>query len=331
MPTISWLDSPVLPLSMNFLRDWAASISRDKLSEIGVDAYFSGCITMTLPKMPERENKGEYICLVDLEKKVREKLQPILEAQGIEVKVITHNRKRDSEMSWEERCEMVKEMLTVYQNARCVVTKRLHCSLPCLAMEVPVFIIKEMEDDIRFDPYYDFFYRTTVTKFMKDEYEYDFLNPPPNKGLHKPYRDELIKVCEDFVNEVKDETRSIDELVKTTYTEKELQQWRHNTMKEAMNNWLLFSREFQIENKKLRKKEAKESREIASLKKKLTIERDRVKRLKEEKKTLQETKRELSRKSKALEKEKRKMLTASSWSIIKFIFRRKFKRNTIKK
>ncbi|MCR5653110.1 MAG: polysaccharide pyruvyl transferase family protein [Ruminococcus sp.] len=303
--------------------------TRDKLSEIGVDAYFSGCITMTLPKMPERENKGQYICIVDLEKKVREKLLPILEAQGIEVKVITHNRERDSEMSWEERCEMVKEMLTVYQNARCVVTKRLHCSLPCLAMDVPVFIIKEMEDDIRFDPYYDFFYRTTVTKFMNDEYEYDFLNPPPNKGFHKPYRDELIKVCEEFVNEVKNETRSLNELVKTTYTEEELRKWRHDTMKESMGKWLTFSREFQIDNKKIRKKEAKEAREIVSLKNKLGNEKDRVKRLKEDKKTLQEAKRELTKKNKELEKTKRRILTASSWSLIKFIFKRKFKPDSI--
>ena len=303
--------------------------TRDKLREIGVDSYFSGCITMTLPKMPERENKGSYICLVDLEKKVREKLRPLLESHGIEVKVITHNRERDSEMSWEERCEMVKEMLTVYQNARCVVTKRLHCSLPCLAMDVPVYIIKEMEDDIRFDPYYDFFYRTTVTKFMNDEYEYDFLNPPPNKGLHKPYRDELIKACEEFVTEVKNEKRSLDQLVKTTYTEGELRKWRHDTMKKAMNNWLAVNREFLTENKKLQKKEAKEAKEITSLKNKLSNEKEKVRRLKSEKRALQETKKELSKKSRTLEKEKRRMLTASSWSIVKFIFKRKFKPDSI--
>ena len=303
--------------------------TRDKLQEIGVESYFSGCITMTLPKMPERENKGEYICLVDLEKRVMKKIVPLLEEKGIEVKVITHNRERDSDMSWEDRCEMVKDMLTTYQNARCVVTKRLHCSLPCLAMDVPVFIIKEMEDDIRFDPYYDYFYRTTVTKFMKDEYEYDFLNPPPNKGLHKECREQLIKACNEFVASVKDDRRSVDELVKTTYTDDEVKQWRHDTMKEAMNNWLLFSRKFQIENKKLFKKELKESKEIASLKAKLSSEKEKVKRLSKEKKALQETKRELTKQNKALEKEKKKMLTASSWSIIKFIFRRKFKKDKV--
>ena len=301
-----------------------------KLAEIGIDSYFSGCITMTLPKMPERKNKGEYICLVDLEKRVMKKLVPLLEAKGIEVKVITHNRERDSQMNWEERCDMVKEMLTVYQNARCVVTKRLHCSLPCLAMDVPVFIIKEMEDDIRFDPYYDFFYRTTVTKFLKDEYEYDFLNPPPNKGLHKPYREQLIKSCEEFVNSVKDGSNNINDFIKTTYTDDEVREWRHDTMKKAMNDWLSFSREFQIKNKKLHKKEVKEAKENASLKKKLAVEKEKVKRLKGENETSQDIK-ELIKKNEALEKENQRLLTSPTPSIIKFIFKRRFRPDTLNK
>ncbi|MBR2109121.1 MAG: polysaccharide pyruvyl transferase family protein [Ruminococcus sp.] len=326
--------------------------TRDRLNEIGVDAYFSGCITMTLPKMPERENKGDYICLVDLERRVMKKIVPLLEEKGIEVKVMTHNRKRDSEMSWEERCEMVKDMLTTYQNARCVVTKRLHCSLPCLAMDVPVYLIKEMEDDIRFEPYNDLLHRTTVTNFLHDNYEYDFLNPPPNKPEAKKYREELIKACESFVDEVKNETRGVDELVKTTYTEADVREWRHDTMKEAMSTWLAFSRDYQIERKKLWKLEMKEAKQITKLKKKLDIEREKVKILKEgsedsegledsalaslhtklemeqlekEVESLKKKNKKLSKKNKELEKEKERILSSSTSSLIKFIFRRKFK------
>lgn len=216
-----------------------------RLTDLGIDSYFSGCITMTIPKMPETKDKGSYICLVDLEPKVVKKLKPMLQKQGIEVRVMTHNKKRDPEQSWESRLKFVKDRLTVYQNARCVVTKRLHCALPCLALEVPTFIIKEMTDDIRWTPYYDFLYRSTVTDFMKDNYEYDFLNPPANKDLYKPYREELIRSCEEFVREMEQETRSVDELCKTTYTPQELINWRHDVMKKAMDDWLLKYREAQ--------------------------------------------------------------------------------------
>lgn len=247
-----------------------------QLKELGIDSYVSGCITMTLPKMPETEDKGSYICLVDLEKKASDKLEKELKEKGIEVRVITHNRERNMEMTWEEREKMVTEMLTVYQNARCVVTKRLHCALPCLAMEVPVFLIKEMENDIRFTPYYDFFYRTTVTKFMADDYEYDFMNPPANKDGYKPYRENLIKAAREFVAEMEQETRTADELRKTTYTEEDVIHWRHDLMKKTMDDWFTKYYDIQVDyknlNKKvssLKKKEAKSKEEIAKLKKEI--------------------------------------------------------------
>lgn len=210
-----------------------------QLQSLGIDAYFSGCITMTLPQMPERKDKGTYICLVDLEPQVTNKMKQLLKDKDIAVKVITHSRPRDEEKPWEERKEQVIELLTLYQNARCVVTKKLHCSLPCLALGTPVFLIKGMEDDIRFAPYYDFLHRTTVKKFMKDDYDYDFMNPPANKEDFRPVREKLIAEIEAFVAEMEKETRTADELDKTAYTEEEMLRWRNDLMQESMDQWLL--------------------------------------------------------------------------------------------
>ncbi len=228
--------------------------TRDQLQALGIESYFSGCITMTIPKMPETPEKGSYICLVDLEEKVANKMKKLLAEKNMDVRVITHNRERNSEMSWEDREKQVTDLLTLYQNARCVVTKRLHCALPCLALETPVFMIKEMEDDIRFDPYYDFLHRTTVTKFMKDEYSYDFMNPPANKDDYKKYREELITHITEFVDRMKQETRGVDDLVKTTYTPDEVLVWRHDVMKESMNLWFDKYRALQVDYKYLVKK-----------------------------------------------------------------------------
>lgn len=230
--------------------------TRSQLEKLGIESYFSGCITMTLPKRPERPDKGTYVCLVDLEAKVRKKMVKILKKQGIPFKVMTHNRDRNYDLPWEERERYAIELLTIYQNARCVVTKRLHCALPCLAMEVPVFIIKEMTDDIRFTPYYDFLHRTTVTKFMRNDYSYDFANPPANKDDYKPYREQLIKDAKAFVAEMEQTTETVDELNKFTYSPQEVINWRHDVMKKAMDDWLLKYRALQKEAAKLRKENA---------------------------------------------------------------------------
>lgn len=222
--------------------------TKGQLRGLGVDAYFSGCITLTLPKQ-EKIECGKYVCLVDIDPRVTKKIEKQLEGTGIEVKVMTQNKTADFDESWESRLKRVKKLLTTYQNALCVVTKRLHCSLPCLAMEVPVLLVKEMTDDIRFDPYYDYMHRSTVTDFLAGKCDYNFADPPENPQLYKPVREELIRSCEQFVAETKDVEATADELCKTTYTEDEVIRWRHDTMMEAMDNWLAVNRELMINNK----------------------------------------------------------------------------------
>lgn len=279
--------------------------TKSKLAELGIDAYFSGCITLTLPQMPETEDKGKYICLVDLEPKVIKRMQKILAKEDIEVRVITHNRERNAELDWESREKEVVDLLTIYQNARCVVTKRLHCALPCLALGTPVFIIKEMEDDIRFTPYYDFLYRTTVTKFMNGEYEYDFMNPPANRELYKPVREGLIKASEEFVAQMETETRSTDELVKTSYTEDEVLRWRHDKMKWAMDLWLLKYRELQKTSASDKKKIAKLSRDKSVITKE--VEAKILKKYEDRVNSIDEKEREIEKLKKQVE-----MLTKES-------------------
>ena len=245
----------------------------------------------------------------------------MLKDEDIEVKVITQNRERDGDMTWEARCDMVEDLLTLYQNARCIVTKRLHCSLPCLAMDVPVYLIKEMENDIRFDPYYDFFYRTTVTKFLNGECDYDFLNPPKNKGLHVPYREKLIESCENFVKQVENETRTTDELCKTTYTPDEVMRWRHDTMKTAMDLWLVEGRVIQKDKKTLEKKEVKYNKKIARLEEKLESSRSNTRKYKGEYLTAKKERDYYIKKKEELEKERDDFKALTKFQKIKAIMK----------
>lgn len=245
--------------------------TRSQLEKLGIESYFSGCITMTLPKMPETNNKGTYICLVDIHPTAEKKIRDLLKGTNIKVKTVTHNRERNYDMTWEEREKFTTDLLTLYQNARCVVTKRLHCALPCLAMEVPVFLVKDMQDDIRFTPYYDFLHRTTVKDLLADQYDYDFVNPPANKENYKVYREQIIRDAQCFIEEMEQSTGTVEEMNRFPYSEQEVINWRHDVMKEAMNDWFVRYRDMQNAKKKSGKKMDALKAENKKLKKSLAF------------------------------------------------------------
>ena len=251
----------------------------NNLKSVGVDAFFSGCITMTLPKMPERGDKGSYICVVDVAKKVRDKLHSDLDGK-IEIREISHLRERDESLSWEARVELVEELLTVYQNARCVVTKRLHCALPCLAMGVPVLLVRGGEDDTRFDPYYDFLYHSTNDEFVNGAV-YDFLNPPANKEDFREFRDRLIETVTAFISECGELSGTAAELKKTSYSAQDVVNWRHDVMKSALELW------FNDDHLK-HEKEVEKNRKISSLKADLKAQKSKTSELKQKIKTKNE-------------------------------------------
>lgn len=230
----------------------------EKLKGMGIDAYFSGCITLTLPQMPERPKKKEYVCLVDLDKSVKERLLEILQETEYEVKIMTHIRKKDPLLSWEGRKRIVEDLLTTYRNAKYVITKRLHCALPCLAQGTPVLFIKDDKYNTRFDPYRDWLHWITVKDFLNGDYTYDFNNPLPNKPNYLATRDSLTKSVTDFVQAMMTETRSTEELNRLAHTDEEIQQWRYQLMNHALELWLSQEKKnhsllvkLQQENKKL--------------------------------------------------------------------------------
>ena len=113
--------------------------------EQGIDCYFSGCLTLTIPKQEKTEDAGTYVCLVDLNDKIRAKAMEYLKDTGLEIRVISHNCDyRKSNATFEERMAKAEEILTLYQNAKFVITRRLHVTLPCLALETPVLSIVDL-------------------------------------------------------------------------------------------------------------------------------------------------------------------------------------------
>ncbi len=226
--------------------------TRDHLKEVGVDAEFGGCITITLPEQKKTEESG-YIVLVDVNPKVEEKIRKEAAKKNIEVKTVTHDLSpADKLKPWGERMKTVEKVLTLYQNALCVVTRRLHCALPCLAMGVPVLLCMYTLKSIRFIPYYDWLYSCTNNQFLSGKTEYDVTNPPANKTLHLEYREALISRIKKFTGEC-EELRDVsaDTLYRMKVPEIKITDWRIGQMKKTKEIW---EEEF-----------AKEESEIASL------------------------------------------------------------------
>jgi len=214
----------------------------DVLNESGIPNYFSGCITLTLPKQPKRKDAGKYVCLVDLNSKVEAKVRKLI-GNKYEIRKYTHtcNYKEQQNLTWDERAKIVKERLTIYQNAKYVVTRRLHVALPCLAIGIPVLVIscKTMNDMNRWEPYYKWVKFHWNNDFLIKGTNFDFKNGTSNPNIYKKYRNDLIKKCKDYVSYCeKNKNKKVDFFNKTNYTDLEKLIWQNQLMKDLFSKVL---------------------------------------------------------------------------------------------
>ena len=237
--------------------------SLDFFKEQGIDCYFSGCLTLTIPKQEKTEDAGTYVCLVDLNDKIRAKAMEYLKDTGLEIRVISHNCDyRKSNATFEERMAKAEEILTLYQNAKFVITRRLHVTLPCLALETPVLSIVDLKDaegnGTRWGCYMDTVRCIDNEDFLSGNFEYDFNNPPENKKGYLALREKLIQDVQDFVAEYENCDLPLEQVRKTTYTPLERLEWQNNMKTEVLEKWLKKSRKL-LDDKKLFEKKYKDT------------------------------------------------------------------------
>lgn len=118
-----------------------------RLHRIGVDAYFSACITLTLERNPDvkRENK---ILFVDPFLKMKNPsyqnymIRNMVPDKWIDrVEVISHDDMKISGRSKQERLANASALLDKFAAASIVFTSRIHCALPCIAIGTPVYFM----------------------------------------------------------------------------------------------------------------------------------------------------------------------------------------------
>lgn len=120
------------------------------MKKLNVDAYFSGCITLTLNKDKYIKNNSikNEVLFVDIPNLYKEKL--ILKANeyycgGVNFKSLTHSISIYSK-DIIDRFTLARRHLEAFCNAKLVFTSRLHVALPCLALGTPVIFVSNKED-----------------------------------------------------------------------------------------------------------------------------------------------------------------------------------------
>ena len=168
--------------------------SADTLKAKGIDAYFSGCLTLTLDTYKvDDSQRGEDIYIVDplysypsFEKvtydykrflrsiqngkifKIGDKKKHIsnfIDADLLKTAHYVNQEPPANKYTTDEKFAMAEELLHKYAKAKLVITSRIHCALPCLAMGTPVIFVNGFDsfvDSCRFDGILDLFNRIDV-------------------------------------------------------------------------------------------------------------------------------------------------------------------------
>lgn len=180
--------------SLSFLRKNGPVGARDLstlefLRKNDIDAYFSGCLTLTIKKDP-RIKRQDFILAVGLPPKIIDNIKKKTKRQ-----ILTFDSLHNKNLSTEERFAIAKYYLFLYQSAHAVVTTRLHCMLPCLALNTPVIALTEKEPH-RYNGLIQLANHCSIHDFI--EHSYDLESPPPNPSSYLELRENLIKKTTSF-------------------------------------------------------------------------------------------------------------------------------------
>ena len=228
------------PKLADYYRQFEPIGCRDKktlrmFEKIGVKAYFSNCITLTLENPYTEEERGDKILLVDpfrhnYTKKYREHFTNKIVPEQYRDQVEIIKQRGSAEGTREERFEIAEELLDKYAKAKLVITSRIHAALPCLALGTPVYFVNAGYSSMfslgnlgdRFEGITNQFRIIEEDVFpyssssLKDEFarrlglyknkdikalDINWENPEPNPIDIKPIADELRNAVKKFISE----------------------------------------------------------------------------------------------------------------------------------
>lgn len=174
--------------------------TRDLLERNGIETWFSGCVTLTLNPIGPKEVRP-YVCLTNVSQEVADYVRATY--PDLECRIISQDEPDliDPAASWPERMDNVRRLLQVYQNATAVVTTRLHCAMPCLALQTPVLLLSEedIEEKGRFDGLGTLPHHASTADYLAGKVDFDLQAPPANPADYLTLRQGILDKVQQFL------------------------------------------------------------------------------------------------------------------------------------
>lgn len=177
----------------------------DTLNAKGIEAYFTGCLTLTLDSYKVADSqRSDKVYIVDplynyprAEKifyspkntirnilngtafqlgKKKKHLKGFISAELLQDAEFINQEPPSNTYTDEEKFKMAEDLLNKYARAKLVITSRIHCALPCLALGTPVIFVNGFDsfvDSCRFDGILELFNRVDVNS-ATGEYSSNF-------------------------------------------------------------------------------------------------------------------------------------------------------------
>ena len=248
------------------------------LQQNGVDAYYSGCLTLTL-KSSNPKNDNEYIVVNSHKsKKIIEYLKnktdlPIydihqLTMRSFDKKYLSKPSLDDKYTSFytvDEKFLMAENLIRIYDGASCIITDRLHVAFPSLGLETPVLFINNAKFGLeRLEGISRLVHETTLDEYMNDYDIFDVENPLENPTEYLKIRKDLIKKTKSFTGHINENTFS------------------YSSEKQLFENMLLVSRTCKDTRRymeRARNVSKSKSKEINDLKETIRLQEKRINEL----------------------------------------------------
>lgn len=120
------------------------------LNKYGIEAFYSGCLTLTFPRRTTViDNGAKEIFIVGVDKELEAIIPKSIRKKAIR---INQSSLRLPKVSCELKRKIAQELLDGYaKDAQLVITSKIHCAMPCLAMGIPVVFLypADKKDDYR--------------------------------------------------------------------------------------------------------------------------------------------------------------------------------------
>lgn len=197
---------PFLPVALSdegvaYLMEHAPIGARDlntlaELQSKGIPSYFSGCLTLTLENPYKDNQRKKIIYAVDVDPDVVAYIQSQTTHKVIP---FTHAVPLDIMHDNDARLAYAEQVLEMYRKAKCVVTARLHATLPCLAIRTPVLFVGDQPQNGRLHGLKELARHCSQEELLSGQVDFDFNRPPENPQDYLPIREQLIDIMTDWV------------------------------------------------------------------------------------------------------------------------------------